>query len=103
MFQVRLMTEHGFSHITLHSHNSTVKALKCRDLNDTRLVAAAPDLNMNTRAFGVSSDGELVSFALPGEKRITSCRCAAISCAPDIVSGYERGAPLLTLLVKFTL
>lgn len=79
--QVRLLTEHGFSHTMLHSNNSTVKVMKCRDLNSTRLIAAAPDLSMNTRAYGISADGEFVSLALPGEKRILSCRCDdVISC-----------------------
>ena len=76
VWQVRLMTEHGISHATLHSNNGTVKVMKCRDLNSTRLVAAVPDLNLNTRAFGISTDGEFVSFALPGEKKVQSCRCA---------------------------
>lgn len=71
------MTDHGFSHTTLHSNNGTVKAMKCRDLNSTRLVAAVPDPNLSTRAFGISADGEFVSLALPGEKKILSCRCAA--------------------------
>ena len=70
-----MMTEHGFSHTTLHSNNGTVKVMKCRDLNSTRLVAAAPDLNLNTRAFGISADGEFVSLVLPGEKKVQSCRC----------------------------
>jgi hypothetical protein len=75
------MTEHGFSHIALHSANSTIKAIKCQDLNSTELVAAAPDVLMSTRAFGLSSAGEIVNLALLGDKRITACRCAAVSCA----------------------
>jgi hypothetical protein len=71
------MTEHGFSHITLHSTNGTVKEMTCKGLNDSRLITAAPDLSMTTRAFGISADGEFVSLALPGEKRIISCRCGS--------------------------
>lgn len=69
-----MLTEYGFSQTSLLSSNTTVKPLKCTNLNETRLIAATPDPNLGTRAFGISEDGEFVSLSLPGEQRVLSCR-----------------------------
>jgi len=72
--QVRLLTEKGFSYVMLHSSNATVRAITCAGMNETRLVAAAADLQRPARAFGVSAAGELVALSLAGQNRISSCR-----------------------------
>eukprot|EP00892_Ulva_mutabilis_P010143 jgi/Ulvmu1/7500/UM037_0044.1 len=72
--QVRLLTERGFSYVMLHSVNATVRPLTCTGLNETRLIAAAPDLQRPARAYGVSDAGELVGLALAGQNRISACR-----------------------------
>lgn len=71
---MRLLTERGFSYVMLHSANATVRDLPCSGLNETRLVAAAPDLQRAARAYGTSAAGELVGLALAGQNRISACR-----------------------------
>jgi hypothetical protein len=87
--QVRLMTERGFSHTLLHSVNATVRPMLCRDLNETRLITAVPDTFMKNRAYGISTNGELVSLSLPGEKRVLSCRCAEVTFAMSWSKGHR--------------
>lgn len=71
---MQLLTEKGFSYVMLHSSNATVRRIPCTGMNETHLLAAAPDLQRPMRAYGVSSKGELIGLALSGQNRVTSCR-----------------------------
>lgn len=82
--QVQLLTEQGFSYVMLHSSNATVRTLTCTGMNETRLVAAAPELQRPARAFGLSAAGELVALLLSGQNRIASCRVR-----------YKRDLPMM--------
>jgi hypothetical protein len=70
-----MLTDKGFSHVTLYTGDGTARAMTCKGLNGTRLVAAMPDFLTRARSFAMSAEGELVGLLLLGEKRITSCRC----------------------------
>jgi hypothetical protein len=91
-----MLTEKGFSSLNLLTRNTTVFALTCQGLNSTTLVAALPDFGSRARAYALSADGELVGLVLPGEKRISACRCDPTSqrrCGRSVTAFFwsERG------------
>jgi len=61
---------------TLHSNVTQLRPMTCHDLNGTRLAAAVSDAVTHAahRAFAVSTEGDLLHFALGGDKRVINCR-----------------------------
>ena len=81
--QIRAMTRHGFIGASLLSNSAALHHLPCQGLNDTALLAARFDEQLHSRVHALAADGSFVSFSLPGEMRVTACRCAC-KCSIDL-------------------